>query len=87
MAQYKVVVKKSVQKDLKGIPKKEVKRILGAIMALADNPRPPQAKKISGQERYRLRQGNYRILYTIEDNRLVICIVKVGDRRDVYRSQ
>ena len=85
MEPYRIIVKQSVSKDLKKIPKKDVKRILSAIQALAKNPRPPQSKKLSGQERYRLRQGNYRILYAIEDDRLIICVVKVGDRRDVYR--
>jgi len=85
MALYRVIVKQSVSKDLKKIEKKDVKRILTAIQALAENPRPPQAKKLSGQDRYRLRQGNYRILYSIEDDRLIVCVVKVGDRRDVYR--
>ena len=85
MALYKVIVKKSVAKDLRKIPKKDVRRILAAIRALAGNPRPPQSKKLSGQDRYRIRQGNYRILYAIEDDRLIVCVVKVGDRRDVYR--
>ncbi|MCU0858294.1 MAG: type II toxin-antitoxin system RelE/ParE family toxin [Pontiellaceae bacterium] len=85
MASYKIVVKKSVAKDLKSLPKKDVQRILSAIEQLADDPRPPQSKKLSGQERFRIRQGNYRILYTIEDNQLVVCVVKVGNRRDVYR--
>ncbi len=85
MASYKVIVKKSVAKDLRNIVKKDVQRILAAIKDLADNPRPPQSKKLSGQERYRLRQGNYRILYSIEDEKLVVSVVKVGNRRDVYR--
>ncbi|MCF7848732.1 MAG: type II toxin-antitoxin system RelE/ParE family toxin [Kiritimatiellales bacterium] len=85
MASYKIVVKKSVAKDLRNVPKKDIQRILSAIQSLADNPRPPQSKKLSGQEKYRLRQGNYRILYSIEDEKLVICVVKVGNRRDVYR--
>ena len=85
MVSYKIVVKKSVTKDLKSIPKKDVKRIVSAIQKLADNPRPPQSKKLSGQERFRIRQGSYRILYTIEDDRLIVCVVKVGNRRDVYR--
>ena len=85
MAQYRVIVRKSVSKDLKGIPKKDVHRILTAIKSLADDPRPPGTKKLSGQDRYRLRQGNYRILYEIEDDRLIVCVVRVGDRRDVYR--
>ena len=85
MEPYRVIVKQSVSKDLKKILKKDVKRILAAMQTLAQNPRPPQSKKLSGQERYRLRQGNYRILYSIEDDRLIVCVVKVGDRRDVCR--
>ena len=85
MAQYRVIVRKSVSKDLKGVPKKDVRRILSAIQALADDPHPPGTKKLSGQERYRLRQGNYRILYEIEDERLIVCVVRVGNRREVYR--
>ena len=85
MESYRIVVKKSVSKDLKKIPKKDVQRILEAIEALAQDPRPPQSKKLSGQERYRLRQGDYRILYSIEDEILVVQVVKVGNRRDVYR--
>ena len=84
-ARYRVIIKKPVAKDLKGIPKKDVRRILSSINALADDPRPAATKKLSGQERYRLRQGNYRILYEIEDDRLIVCVVRVGDRRDVYR--
>ena len=85
MEPYRITVKQSVSKDLRKIPKKDVKRILSAIQTLAENPRPPHSKKLSGQERYRLRQGNYRILYSIEDEKLVVCVVKVGNRRDVYR--
>ena len=85
MALYRVIVKESVSKDLKKIPKKDVIRILSAIRTLAENPRPPQSKKLSGQDRYRLRQGSYRILYSIEDDLLIVCVVKVGNRRDVYQ--
>ena len=85
MAPYRLIVKQSVSKDLKKIPKKDAKRIVAAIQSLAENPRPPQSKKLSGQERYRLRLGNYRILYIIEDDELVICVVKVGNRQDVYK--
>ena len=85
MARYRLVIRKSVTKDIRGIPKKDVLRILAAIEVLADDPRPPGTKKLSGQERYRLRQGNYRILYEIEDDRLIVSVVRVGDRRDVYR--
>ena len=85
MARYDVVLRKSVLKDLAEITKKDVKRIMASIGALADNPRPPQATKLTGQERYRIRQGVYRIIYSIEDDRLIVCVVKIGHRRDVYR--
>lgn len=85
MESYEIVFKKSVKKDLKKVPKEDVLKILKLIRSLAENPRPPQVKKLSGQDRYRMRKGNYRILYTIEDAKLVITVVKVGDRRDVYR--
>ena len=85
MAKYEVVLRKSVLKDLNGIPKKDVKRIMATIGALAEDPRPPHALKLADQERYRIRQGVYRIIYAIEDNRLIVCVVKVGHRRDVYR--
>ncbi|MBL7005546.1 MAG: type II toxin-antitoxin system RelE/ParE family toxin [Spirochaetia bacterium] len=66
----------------------QLKHILEAIQALAENPRPspPQSKKLSGHDRYRLRQGNFRILYSIEDEKLIVCVVKVGNRREVYRN-
>jgi mRNA interferase RelE/StbE len=86
MGRYKIVLRKSVAKDLKGIPKKDARRIVAAIKALTGNPRPPGTKKLSGQERYRIRQGNYRILYSIEDEVLIVTVVKVGNRRDVYRQ-
>ena len=86
MGRYKIVLRKSVAKDLKGIPKKDARRIVAAIKALGDDPRPPGAKKLSGQERYRIRQGNYRILYSIEDDVLIVTIVRIGNRRDVYRQ-
>jgi mRNA interferase RelE/StbE len=86
MESYRIIVKKSVSKDLKKLPKKEIQRILTAIQGLSENPRPSQAKKLSGQERYRLRQGDYRILYSIEDNQLIVCVVKVRNRRDVYKK-
>jgi len=85
MARYRVIVRKSVSRDLKGIPKKDLRRILSTIESLAGDPRPPGTKKLSGQERYRLRQGNYRILYEIEDDRLIVCVVRFGDLREVYR--
>jgi len=86
MASFKVSVKQSVAKDLRRISKKEVARILKRIEALAVEPRPPGAEKLSGQQKYRLRQGVYRIIYEIKDEELVVVVVKVGHRRDVYKS-
>jgi len=86
MASYEVRFRTSVRKDLDPIPKRDVRRIIAAIAALADEPRPPQSEKLSGSEKYRLRCGVYRVLYEIHDDILVVCAVKVGHRRDVYRS-
>jgi mRNA interferase RelE/StbE len=86
MASFKVSVKQSVAKDLRRIPKKEVARILKRIESLAREPRPPGVEKLSGQEKYRIRQGAYRIIYEIKDQELVVVIVKAGRRRDVYQG-
>ena len=85
MASYELVFKKSVAKDLRAFPKVDVKRILQRIRSLADDPRPPGCEKLSGQQRYRVRQGLYRIVYEIDDKVLIVLVVKVGHRRDVYR--
>jgi len=85
MAEYRVLFRKSVEKDLSCIPKKDAGRILNHIKALEENPRPPGCEKLTGQERYRLRQGRYRIVYSIQDDELTIWIVTIGHRKDVYR--
>ena len=85
MGEYKVYFKKSVEKDLSTIPKKDLKKILQRIATLARNPRPEGHEKLTGQERYRIRQGRYRIVYSIQDDVLTIWVVKVGHRKDVYR--
>lgn len=85
MAAYKLFFKKSVGKDFDAIPKKDLKRILNRIEALAENPRPPGCEKLTGQERYRLRQGQYRIVYSIQDDELTVWVVKVGHRKHIYR--
>ena len=86
MARYEVHFRKSVGKDLDSIPKQDVQRIIAAIGALADDPRPPQSRKLSGSEKYRLRCGVYRVLCEIQDDVLVVCVVKVRHRKDVYRN-
>jgi mRNA interferase RelE/StbE len=87
MARFEVVFKQSVEKDFRSIPKQDVQKILSRIEALADDPRPPGAEKLSAQERYRVRQGVYRIVYEIQDEQLVVVVVKVGHRRHVYRTR
>lgn len=87
MERYKVLIKPSATKELLAIPaKKDRQRIVRRIEALADDPRPPGCEKLSGYDRYRIRQGNYRIIYGIEDDELVVFIIKIGHRRDVYRA-
>lgn len=85
MAAYRIVYRASVYRDFDRIQPRDLKRVLERIAALADEPRPPGCEKLSGQDRYRIRQGKYRIVYSIEDAQLTVCIVKVGHRRDVYR--
>ena len=85
MARYKLRFRKSVAKDLRSIPNTDVARILRRIEALQDDPRPPGTEKLSGQERYRVRQGVCRVSYEIEEDVLIVTVVKVGHRREVYR--
>ncbi len=79
--------KRSVAKDLRALPTRDVRRILERINALRDEPRPAACEKLSASERYRIRQGSYRILYEIHDDRLLVVVVKVAHRRDVYRRR
>ena len=85
MAAYKVLFKASVEKDFVAIPKKDLRKILKRIEGLVVNPRPSGCEKLTGQERYRLRQGRYRIVYSIQDDDLTVWVVKVGHRKDIYR--
>lgn len=75
----------SVFKDLRVIPKADLERIMEKIAALSRNPRPAGSEKLTGQDRYRIRQGDYRIVYSIEDDSLLVFVVKVGHRRSIYR--
>ena len=87
MAEYKIFFKKSVWKDFESIPKKDLRKILQRIDLLAENPRLQGSQKLSGQERYRIRQGHYRIVYSIQDNELTVWIVKVSHRKDIYKEK
>lgn len=88
MASYSVEFKRSALKELAALPsKKDRQRLVAQIRSLADDPRPPGSEKLTDQERYRLRQGRYRILYEIDGGRCVVIVVKIADRKDVYRRK
>jgi mRNA interferase RelE/StbE len=82
---YQIVVKRSAEKELQALPAKLRERIAARLLALEENPRPSGVKKLQGEESYRIRIGDYRVLYTIDDRARVIAIYAVGHRREVYR--
>lgn len=85
MASYKLLIKPSAVKDLEAVPVKDRRKVAAKIQTLAADPRPPGYEKLSGQERYRLRQGDYRVVYAIDDAEHTVLVVKIGNRRDIYR--
>ena len=86
MANYKIFIKSSAAKELKRLPKTDVQRITSKIQSLSKEPRPQGCEKLSAQERYRIRQGNYRIIYSIEDDKLIVYVVKIAHRGSVYKK-
>ena len=86
MARFELRFKPSVAKDLRAIPKTGVRRLLKRIEALGNDPRPAGCEKLTGRDLYRIRQGVYRIVYSVDDVAVVIEVIKVGHRRDVYRT-
>ncbi len=88
MEKYRVFIKPSAKKELLAVSnKKDRQRIVRRISELAENPRPPGCEKLSGYDRYRLRRGRYRIVYEIRDTDVLVVVVKIGHRRDVYRAR
>ena len=85
MESYRLEVKRSAAKEIGDLPKADCQRVVAKIQLLANNPRPHGCEKLSGAEKYRIRQGDYRILYEIDDSTNLVTIVKVGNRREVYR--
>ncbi|NOG85591.1 MAG: type II toxin-antitoxin system RelE/ParE family toxin [Candidatus Scalindua sp. AMX11] len=85
MAKYEVSVKKSAIKELENIPKKELQILVEKIQALSKEPRPRGSQKLSHKEQYRIRQGDYRAVYSIDDATLNVYIIKVGHRKEIYR--
>ena len=87
MARFELLYAPSIVKDLASLPKTDVRRILARAEALRDDPHPPGSEKLSGSpERYRIRQGDCRILYTVDSQRIVVRVVKIAHRREVYRQ-
>lgn len=87
MGSYRVLFRRSVAKDIRALPKRVVGRLVKTFARLSDNPRGPGCEKLSGQERYRVRQGDYRVIYEIRDEEIVVVVVKVGHRKEVYRGE
>jgi mRNA interferase RelE/StbE len=85
VASYRLLIKPSAAKEIEALPRKERPRVVTRMRALAAEPRPPGSEKLSGHELYRIRQGDYRILYEIVDHDHTVTIIKIGHRRDVYR--
>jgi mRNA interferase RelE/StbE len=85
VASYSIRIKRSAAKEIEALPRQDRARVVDRIATLADNPRPPGCEKLSGTDKYRLRQGDYRILYQIVDRELIVTVVRVGHRREVYR--
>ncbi len=87
MASFRIEVSATAEKQIRKLPREDQIRVLRAIRPLERDPRPPGSRKIRGYDDvYRIRVGTYRVLYRVEDDRLVVILLKVGNRRDVYRS-
>jgi len=87
VASYKLLIKPAAAKEIEASPKKDRLRIIKRIQSLSSDPRPPGCETLSGHDdKYRVRQGAYRIVYSVSDIELVVCVVKVGHRREVYRK-
>ena len=85
MAAYRILIKKSAEKEIIALPRGDRVRVVARISSLAENPRPEGSQRLSGRDAYRLRVGRYRVIYTIADAVLVVEVIKVGHRKDVYR--
>ncbi len=85
MASYSLLIKPSAIKELEALPTKDRRKIITRIEGLASEPRPHACEKLSGLDQYRVRQGDYRVVYSVDDDVKVVLVVKVGRRRDVYR--
>ncbi len=87
MGSYKILIKKSAAEELARIPRKDLEKIVRRVLNLEKNPRPSGCRKLSGKDRYRLRQGHYRIVYAVDDSQRIVEIYKIGNRSEVYSSR
>jgi mRNA interferase RelE/StbE len=81
---YSILILRRAQKELAGISKQDFQRIVDSINALASDPRPANCKKLVARDGWRIRSGNYRVIYEIDDEARVVTVVHIGNRRDVY---
>ena len=87
MAKYKIKVSSTAEKRLKKIPKKDMPRLVAAIQSLSYDPYPEGCRKLMGEKAtYRIRQGHYRIIYEVKNKELIILILKLGHRKDIYKA-
>lgn len=85
MVSYSLSVKKDAEKEIRSLPKNDLKRVVQKIQSLSGDPRPEGCEKLKGEEGYRIRQGDYRIIYLVDDSEKAVRVVRVGHRREVYR--
>jgi mRNA interferase RelE/StbE len=86
MAKYEITIKKAAVKELEDIGQRDLRKVIKRIQSLAQDPRPGGCQKLSHKQQYRIRQGNFRIVYSIDDKSLIVDVVKIGHRREIYRS-
>ncbi|MFT4929335.1 MAG: mRNA interferase RelE/StbE [Phenylobacterium sp.] len=84
---YEILIERSAQKSLVKIPKSEQLKIIQSIESLSDNPRPHGSKKLSGRDGWRIRIGNYRVIYEIQNNQLIVLVLSIGDRKEIYKNK
>jgi mRNA interferase RelE/StbE len=87
MGKYRILLRKSAADELARTPKKTLRRIVERIRSLGEEPRPQGSEKLSTQERYRIRQGDFRIVYSLDDSGRTVEVFKIGHRREVYRTK
>ena len=86
MGKYSLFIKPSAVKELRILPKKDLAKIVKRIQNLAEDPRPPGCERLTADDKYRVRQGSYRIVYSIEDSELIVWIIKIGHRKEIYKK-